>query len=106
MATGGSVGSMARNHRGVVLFVAALFVFSLALFATSAASPRNALAASSGVVVTQEDGTNGCMGVKTTPSSENTKKELIGGSLLPGGTATFRITYPVDPADVTGRTTF
>jgi hypothetical protein len=105
MATGGSVGSMARNHKSVVLFVAALFVFSLALFATSAAAPRNALAAGD-AVVTQEDGTNGCMGVKTTPSSENTKKELIGGSLLPGGTATFRITYPVDPADVTGRTTF
>ena len=30
----------------------------------------------------------------------------IGGSLEPGGTATFEISFPVDPEDVAGRTTF
>ncbi len=41
-----------------------------------------------------EDGVNGCMGVRTTPGSENTTKELVGGTLEPGGTATFRFTFP------------
>jgi hypothetical protein len=45
-------------------------------------------------VVTLEDGTNGCNGVVTTPGSENTTKELVGGTLEPGGTATFRFTFP------------
>jgi hypothetical protein len=57
-------------------------------------------------VVTQQAGTNGCNGVRPTPGSENTNKRLIGGSLVPGGTATFEISYPVDPSDVSGRTTF
>ena len=34
------------------------------------------------------------MGVRTTPGSENTTKELVGGTLEPGGTATFRFTFP------------
>jgi hypothetical protein len=91
---------MARNHKGIVLFVAALFVFSLALFATSAATPKPALAA--GAVVTLEDGIAGCNGVRPTPGSENTNKRLIGGSLVPGGTATFEISFPVDASDVGG----
>ena len=36
----GSLALMPRTNRGLVLFVAALFVFSLALFATAAATPR------------------------------------------------------------------
>ncbi len=64
------------------------------------------IAAEGDPVVTQEDGVEGCMGVRTTPGSENTDKQLIGGSLEPGGTATFLISYPVDPEDVSGRTTF
>ncbi|MEX0630650.1 MAG: SpaA isopeptide-forming pilin-related protein [Chloroflexota bacterium] len=34
------------------------------------------------------------MGVRTTPGSENTTKELVGGTLEPGGTALFRFTFP------------
>ncbi|HVE47814.1 MAG TPA: DUF5979 domain-containing protein, partial [Acidimicrobiales bacterium] len=58
------------------------------------------------VVVTQRSGVNGCQGALPTPGSGNTDKRLIGGTLTPGGTAVFEISYPVDPADVTGRTTF
>jgi fimbrial isopeptide formation D2 family protein len=43
-----------------------------------------------------EDGIEGCMGVRTTPGSENTTKELVGGSLEPGGTARFRFTFPAE----------
>src|SRR4029079_10893570 len=100
MSTGGSIGSLARTHKGLVLFVAALFVFSIALFATSAAMPRPAFAAAP---VIEEDPTpNGCEGVVTTPGSENTDKKLVAGSLTPGWTATFAITFPVDAADVGG----
>ena len=106
MKIGGSQGLMSRTNKGLVLFVAALFVFSLALFATSAAAPRPALAAAGDPVVTLEDGVNGCNGVRPTPGSENTNKRLIGGSLTPGGSATFEISYPVDPEDVAGRETF
>ena len=49
---------------------------------------------SAAATVTLEDGVNGCMGVRTTPGSENTTKELIGGTLEPGGTAIFRFTFP------------
>ncbi len=58
------------------------------------------------VVITQDTTINGCNGVVSTPGSENTDKRLVSGSLEPGGTATFEITYPVDPDDVAGRTEF
>ena len=45
--------------------------------------------------MTQEDGVKGCNGVRTTPGSENTPKELIGGTLEPGGTARFLIQFPL-----------
>ncbi|MEO8247021.1 MAG: isopeptide-forming domain-containing fimbrial protein [Chloroflexota bacterium] len=45
---------------------------------------------------------NECNGVVTTPGSENTNKRLIAGSLEPGGTATFEISFPVDAEDVGG----
>jgi fimbrial isopeptide formation D2 family protein len=106
MQTGGSLGLMARRNKGLVLFLAALLVFSMALFATAAAAPRPALAAAGDPVVTLEDGVNGCNGVRPTPGSENTNKRLVGGSLIPGGSATFEISYPVDPEDVAGRETF
>jgi hypothetical protein len=48
------------------------------------------------VTVTLEDGIEGCMGVRTTPGSENTTKELVGGTLEPGGTAIFRFTFPAE----------
>ncbi len=106
MATGGSLGLMARTHKGVVLFVAALFVFSLVLFASSAAVPRPALAAAGDPVVTLQDNTHECEGVLPNGGSENTDKRLIDGDLVPGGSATFEISYPVTADDVAGRTTF
>ncbi|HEX7173084.1 MAG TPA: isopeptide-forming domain-containing fimbrial protein [Candidatus Limnocylindria bacterium] len=58
------------------------------------------------VEIVQDTTVNGCNGVVTTPGSENTDKRLIAGSLEPGGTATFEISYPVDPDDVAGREEF
>ena len=49
--------------------------------------------------VTVEDGGENCNGIIPTPGSENTVKRLVGGDLVPGGTAEFLIEYPVDPAD-------
>jgi uncharacterized repeat protein (TIGR01451 family) len=53
-------------------------------------------------VITQDPSPNGCNGVLPTPGSENTNKRYIGGSLEPGGTATFEISFPVDASDVGG----
>jgi hypothetical protein len=78
----------------------------VALLLAMSVLPASARAAAGDPVVTQESGINGCNGVRTTPGSENTDKQLIGGTLAPGGTARFLISYPVDPADVAGRTTF
>lgn len=63
-------------------------------------------AAADAPVITQDTTVNGCNGVVSTPGSENTDKRFVSGSLEPGGTATFEISYPVDPADVAGRTEF
>src|SRR2546425_4275043 len=41
-----------------------------------------------------------CNGIIPTPGSANTLKVLKGGTLLPGGTATYEISFPIDPADV------
>ncbi|MDT4925345.1 MAG: hypothetical protein QOG01_3058, partial [Pseudonocardiales bacterium] len=65
-----------------------------------------AAAAAPGVTVTQAVNTNGCNGVRTTPGSENTTKRLVGGTLVPGGTAIFEISFPFDPAKLTGQDTF
>ena len=46
-----------------------------------------------------QDGTTGCTGVL--PSNDgNTDLRLVGGTLMPGGTAVFEITYPVNAASV------
>jgi len=79
---------------------------AMLLLLLSALIPAATAAANGDPVVTQETGVAGCMGVRTTPGSENTDKRLIGGTLQPGGTAVFEISYPVDPSDVAGRTTF
>jgi hypothetical protein len=100
MPSRGSLGLISRSGKGLVLFVAALLVFSMALFAASAAVPRSVLAAAPQI---EEDTTvNGCNGVVSTPGSENTNKRLIGGSLVPGGTAIFEISFPVTAEDVGG----
>ena len=76
------------------------------LMLAMAVIPSVVSAADGDVTIVQDDNTNGCNGVRTTPGSENTDKQLIGGSLEPGGTARFLITYPVDPEDVAGREEF
>ena len=46
-----------------------------------------------------QDGTNGCGGVL--PSNNgNTDMRVVGGSMVPGGTAVFEISYPVNPAHI------
>jgi len=50
------------------------------------------------VVVLQPD-TKGCTGVLPS-SGGNTDMTLVGGTLTPGGTAVFEITYPLDASDV------
>jgi hypothetical protein len=79
-----------RNSLIMLIAVVAL-VFSAAYLVTPLVS--KVLGA---VTVTLEDGIEGCMGVRTTPGSENTTKELVGGTLEPGGTATFRFTFPAE----------
>jgi hypothetical protein len=52
-----------------------------------------------GAQVILEPGTNGCTGVL--PSNDgNTDMRLVGGSMYPGGTAVFEISYPVNAANV------
>jgi hypothetical protein len=77
-----------RNSLVLVIAVVAL-VFSAAYLVTPLVSRVLASA-----TVTPEDDTNGCQGVVDTPGSENTTKELVGGTLEPGGTASFRFTFP------------
>ncbi|CAN5657499.1 hypothetical protein BH20CHL7_BH20CHL7_08310 [soil metagenome] len=76
------------------------------MLVVGAIGPSAVIAAASEPVVTLESGVSGCMGVRATPGSENTDKQLVGGDLDPGGKATFLISYPVDSEDVAGRTTF
>jgi hypothetical protein len=46
-----------------------------------------------------QDDTKGCNGVL--PATDgNTDMRLVGGTLTPGGTAVFEITYPLDPDDI------
>src|SRR6476659_5882252 len=97
---GTSFGLTARTRKSLVFFWTALFVLSMALQYASAIAPKPALAA--GPVVTLESGVAGCNGVRPTPGSENTNKRLVSGSLTPGGTATFEISFPVDASDVGG----
>jgi len=52
-----------------------------------------------GAQVELQSGTNGCGGVL--PSNEgNTNMRVVGGSMVPGGTAVFEISYPVTASSV------
>jgi len=52
-----------------------------------------------GAHVILEPGTNGCTGVL--PSNDgNTDMRLVGGTMYPGGTAIFEISYPVNAGNV------
>src|SRR5438552_1893802 len=79
---------------------------ALAGFAAPLTLAAPAGAAPGDPVVTLQQGTAGCNGVRPTPGSENTSKRLVSGDLEPGGTLTFEIAYPVSASDVSGRTTF
>ncbi|MEO8437920.1 MAG: SpaA isopeptide-forming pilin-related protein [Chloroflexota bacterium] len=105
MHSRGSLLLAARSRKGFAFLVIALFILSLA-FQYAAAMVPSALAAEGDPVVTLQDGVNGCQGVLPTKGSENTNKRLVGGSLTPGGSATFEISYPVSADDVSGRETF
>src|SRR6185295_7580913 len=98
MNRGSSFATVARTKKSLVLFWIALFVLSMGMQYVSAMTPRTALAAPGDPVIVQDPTPNGCNGVLPTPGSENTTKRLIGGSLVPGGTAIFEISFPVDAA--------
>ena len=49
--------------------------------------------------VTLQPDTKGCNGVLPS-SGGNTDMSLVGGTLMPGGTAVFEITYPLNSSDV------
>lgn len=93
-----------RASTGARLSVLPLFIaFILNIFLVAPVTPLTASPAGpstayadSHVTVTLEEGVAGCMGVRTTPGSENTTKELVGGTLEPGGTAVFRFTFPAE----------
>jgi hypothetical protein len=46
-----------------------------------------------------QSGTNGCNGVLPS-SGGNTQMRVIGGTMMPGGTAIFEVSYPLDASDV------
>jgi hypothetical protein len=84
------IGSMSRPIPTRVLRSAALAV----LAATCITAPVFADA-----LVELQPGTGGCNGVL--PSNDgNTDMRVVGGSMTPGGTAVFEITYPVNPSNV------
>src|SRR4051812_11274954 len=101
MPSRGSLALLPRTKKGLVVLFAALFMLSIGMQYVAAALPRTALAADA-PVVTLEDGVASCNGVVPTPGSENTNKRLVSGSLVPGGTATFEISFPVDADQVGG----
>jgi uncharacterized repeat protein (TIGR01451 family) len=102
-------GQLIRRLSTVLVATVAVVTVPFAIAAPAQAADPDTVPCSetsTTCTVTLEDGINGCMGVRTTPGSENTDKRLVGGTLQPGGTAEFLITYPVDPDDADGRTTF
>lgn len=75
-----------------VLALSAVLVGTLMLASTAVANHG-------GTHVDLQSGTKGCNGVL--PSTDgNTDMRLVGGTLRPGGTAVFEITYPLDASSV------
>ena len=101
---------MGRGGRSVRRQAAAAVAFLALLTATLAvfSAPSGADHQPGHVEVTPLDGSelNKCQGALPTPGSENTDKRLVGGTLVPGGTAIFEFTYPFDPTDTSGRQDF
>jgi hypothetical protein len=81
-------------------FVPDRLVASVTLAALLGALATGAVSAThGGTHVTLESGTTGCNGVL--PSNDgNTDMRFVGGSMQPGSTALYEITYPVDAAGV------
>ncbi|HEX2699272.1 MAG TPA: DUF5979 domain-containing protein [Acidimicrobiales bacterium] len=98
-------GGTSRGRKAWALVAFAALVTS-AVAAMSA--PSSADLEAGHVDVVQLDGSqlNKCTGAMPTPGSENTDKRLVGGTLVPGGTAVFEFTYPFDPTDTSGRQDF
>jgi len=84
-------------RRSLATLVSLLLVL-LWLPAALASSP--AQAATGATTVTPVPVNGSCNGILPPNGNGNTEKKLIGGTLQPGGTAIFEITYPIDPADV------
>jgi len=86
----------APARRSLATLVSLLLVL---LWVPSALSSSPAVAASSAATVTPVPVNESCHGIEPPNGNGNTEKKLIGGTLEPGGTAIFEITYPIDPAD-------
>jgi hypothetical protein len=82
----------AAKRSGAVVTMLGLVLTGAAVFA----APASATAVAP--TITPSNGS--CNGVLPTPGSENTDKKLVGGTLAPGGTAEFDISYPVSADDV------
>ena len=72
--------------------------FARTLATAAIAASLTAAPAIAAEVILQPD-TKGCQGVLPS-SGGNTDMSLVGGTLIPGGTAVFEITYPLDGSDV------
>ena len=83
-----------RANRLTLVIAASAILVLIAAGVLAIVSPTSATHGPAHATATLEDGIAGCEGVKTTPGSENTEKELVGGTLEPGGTALFRFTFP------------
>jgi uncharacterized repeat protein (TIGR01451 family) len=90
-------GVRAHARRSLATLVSLLLVL---LWVPAALTSSPASAATGATTVTPVPVNENCNGVIPTPGSENTEKKLVGGTLQPGGTAIFEITYPIDAADV------
>jgi hypothetical protein len=100
------IGRKSSVRRRIGAGATLLMMFAAVL--TTLAAPSGADHEAGHVAVTQLAGSelNKCQGALPTPGSENTDKRLVGGTLVPGGTAVFEFTYPFDPTDTTGRQDF
>lgn len=78
---------------------AARLVFVVAVLGIGVAIPASASADHGEAHVALQSGTQGCTGVL--PSNDgNTDMRVVGGTMTPGGTAVFEITYPVNASSV------
>ena len=84
------VSQIQRSPSLALVTLLALLSLVFALFAGASIT-----FAQDDVTVTQNEQLEGCNGVRETPGSENTRKEVI-GEVFPDGVATFRMTFPVD----------